>query len=299
MYSSTTCDTFAPIMTRRDWKMRAIGLLAGTESPALVAELLLCHVLQVERTTLIAHDGDFLSPEERDCLELLLERRRKGEPVAYILGLREFYGRDMEVDRSTLIPRPETEDVVDAALKAFDGTSDIRFLDLCTGSGCIAVTLAAERPSWKGVAVDIAPDALTVARRNAIRWNVSERVSFQEGDITEELSLGKGCFDLIISNPPYISEEEYAGLDAGVRNFEPRRALVTGPTGLELPGAVERTARRLLRPGGLFLMEHGWLQGEACRAMCSSPYWEHVFTGRDLAGRDRFLSAVRSAFPEV
>ena len=286
-------------MTRREWKMWAIGLLVDTESPALVAELLLCHVLKVERTTLIAHDGDTLTPEERYRLDLLLERRLKGEPVAYILGLREFYGRDMEVDRSTLIPRPETEDVVEAALKAFDGTSDIRFLDLCTGSGCIAVTLAAERPSWKGIAVDIVPEALTVARRNAIRWNVSDRVSFLECDITEDLSLGEGRFDLVISNPPYISEEEYAGLDAGIRNFEPRRALVPGPTGLELPEAVERTARQLLRPGGLLLMEHGWLQGESCRALCSSRYWEYIHTGQDLAGRDRFLSAVRRSCLEI
>ncbi len=286
-------------MTRREWKMRALHLLAGTESPTLTAELLLCYVLGVDRANLIAFDCEELSAEQQSLLDLILERCLQGEPVAYVLGHREFYGRDMDVERSTLIPRPETEDVVEAALSAFGGTSIVRFLDIGTGSGCIAVTLAAERPLWNGVAVDISRDALSVAMRNASRWGVSERVSFAQMDVTQPMPFGERSFDLVISNPPYVSSEEYERLDPCVRNFEPRCALLTGDAGMELPRAVECAARRMLRPNGLFLMEHGWLQGEQCRALCSSRYWEGVYTGRDLAGRDRFLSAVRTGCSET
>lgn len=193
----------------------------------------------------------------------------------------------------TLIPRPETEELVEAALAFFSDEDELRFLDLGTGSGCIAVTLAAERPRWSGTAVDISPEALDVARRNAAANAVGGRIDFVAADFTEALPFAEHSFDLVVSNPPYISEEEYAGLDPGVRNFEPRAALVPGPEGLEHPRAVEAAARALLKEGGLFLMEHGWLQGDACRALCPAVYWKDIRTGRDLAGKDRFLSAVR------
>ena len=219
--------------------------------------------------------------------------RLAGEPVAYLTGRREFYGRDFLVDSSTLIPRPETEHLVEAALEFFRDGETIRFLDLGTGSGCIAVTLAAERPLWKGTAVDISSGALAVAKRNAEANGVSGALEFLQADFTLPLPLAAGSFDLVVSNPPYISEEEYAGLDPGVRNFEPRSALVPGPEGLEHPRAVEAAARALLKEGGLLLMEHGYLQGDACRALCPDAYWKDMRTGRDLAGKDRFLSAVR------
>lgn len=265
----------------------------------MTAELLLCHVLGLERPALIAHDEEELKADEEFQLEELRERRRRGEPLAYLLGRREFYGRDMEVNASTLIPRPETEELVSAALAAFRDAVAVRFLDIGTGSGCIAVSLAAERRTWSGVAVDISPEALAVAARNASRWNVRERLTFLREDVTKGLPFGEESFDLVVSNPPYVSEEEYVRLDPEIRNFEPRSALLAGRTGLELPVAVERAALRLLRPGGLFLMEHGWLQGRASRKLCDSKNWEAVRTGRDLAGRERFLSAVRRACPET
>lgn len=280
-------------MTRRKWKIRAAAELAGTEAPAVVAALLLCHVLGIDKVALVAHSEEEVPSEAAERLESLLQRRLSGEPVAYLLGSREFFGRDFLVDSGTLIPRPETEHLVEEALEFFHDRRDVRFLDLGTGSGCIAVTLAAERPSWRGVAVDISPEALAVARRNAERNGVKEAVNFLHADFTKPLPLAPRSFDLVVSNPPYISEEEYAGLDAGVRNFEPRSALVPGPEGLEHPRAVEAAARALLKEGGLFLMEHGYLQGEACRALCQAAYWMDMRTGRDLAGKDRYLFAVR------
>ena len=280
-------------MTRREWKIRATARLAGTEAPAVVAALLICHVLGIDKVTLVAHSEEEVPPEAEKKLEALVKRRLAGEPVAYLTGRREFYGRDFLVDSSTLITRPETEHLVEAALEFFRDGETIRFLDLGTGSGCIAVTLAAERPLWKGTAVDISSGALAVAKRNAEANGVSGALEFLQADFTLPLPLAAGSFDLVVSNPPYISEEEYAGLDPGVRNFEPRSALVPGPEGLEHPRAVEAAARALLKEGGLLLMEHGYLQGDACRALCPDAYWKDMRTGRDLAGKDRFLSAVR------
>lgn len=281
------------IMTRREWKIRATARLAGTEAPAAVAALLLCHVLGIDKVALVAHSEEQVPSRAEEKLETLLRRRLSGEPVAYILGRREFYGRDFLVNAHTLIPRPETEHLVEAALDFFQDREEVRFLDLGTGSGCIAVTLAAERPSWKGVAVDVSDGALHMARLNAERCGTACSVEFLQADFTHPLPFSPRSFDLVISNPPYISEEEYAGLDPGVRNFEPRSALVPGPEGLEHPRAVEAAARALLKKGGLLLMEHGYLQGEACRALCPDAYWMDMRTGRDLAGKDRFLFAVR------
>ena len=280
-------------MTRREWKIRATARLAGTEAPATVAALLLCHVLGIDKVALVAHSEEEVPTDAERRLEALLARRLAGEPAAYLLGRREFYGRDFFVDSGTLIPRPETEHLVEAALEFFGDRQDVRFLDLGTGSGCIAVTLAAERPTWRGAAVDISSAALKTARKNAEANGAADAVTFVEADFTGPLPFACGSFDLVVSNPPYISEEEYAGLDPGVRNFEPRSALVPGPSGLEHPRAVEAAARALLKEGGLLLMEHGCLQGDACRALCSDAYWKDMRTGRDLAGKDRFLFAVR------
>ena len=280
-------------MTRREWKIRATARLAGTEAPATVAALLLCHVLGIDKVALVAHSEEEVPADAERRLEALLARRLAGEPAAYLLGRREFYGRDFFVDSGTLIPRPETEHLVEAALEFFGDRQDVRFLDLGTGSGCIAVTLVAERPTWRGAAVDISSAALKTARKNAEANGAADAVTFVEADFIGPLPFACGSFDLVVSNPPYISEEEYAGLDPGVRNFEPRSALVPGPSGLEHPRAVEAAARALLKEGGLLLMEHGCLQGDACRALCSDAYWKDMRTGRDLAGKDRFLFAVR------
>jgi len=279
-------------MTRQEWKLHAAHLLNGTEAPARTAQILLCHVLGISRETLAAHGEEELSPDREKALGALLERRLRGEPVAYLIGTREFYGRDFFVDRSTLIPRPETEDMVDCALDFFPASFPLRFLDLGTGSGCVAVTLAAERSLWRGTAVDISPAALRMAARNAGNCGVEERLDLLEADMTADLPLAAD-FQLVISNPPYVAPGEYAELDEGVRRYEPLSALVPGPSGMEAAAAVVKRAEELLLPGGLLLMEHGMAQGAECRALCGEEFWKDVRTGLDLAGRDRFLSAVR------
>lgn len=279
-------------MTRREWLSEAAKTLAETDAPRRCAELLLARVLGISRLSLVNDPHLPLSPETEAELAGLLRRRREGEPLAYILGEKEFYGRLFAVSPATLIPRPETEHMVDEALKRLP-EHGVRFLDLGTGSGCLAVTLAAERPLWRGSAVDISEQALDMARRNAKTHGVDDRLEFVCADFSLPCfrSVGQTGLHLVVSNPPYISEAEYAGLETTVRDFEPKEALVPGPGGLESIRAVVDAAARILRAGGLLLMEHGAGQGEAIRAMCGPERWKSVGTGLDLAGLDRFLIA--------
>ncbi len=295
------------------------------------AELLLCHALGLRREALVTRARDPLPPDAQARLDTLLRRRAGGEPLAYLTGEKEFYGRSFAVSSATLVPRPETEHLVDAALLLFGmpgvpavssfavlSSPDLPFaeeleealaraplfpdreacfLDLGTGSGCIALTLAAECPLWRGGAVDISENALSVARANAERLNVTARVDFfradfTDADFTARLPEEFRSPRLIVSNPPYISEDEYAGLERGVREFEPKSALVPGPSGLEHPRAVIALAERLLPSGGLLLMEHGAGQGSAVRELCGTA-WNLALTGRDYAGLDRYLLAIR------
>ena len=189
-------------MTRKEWKIQAARRLASTDAPALTAQLLLCHVLDIDRVALIAHSEEAVPADAEKRLEALLQRRERGEPLAYILGSREFYGRDFEVNPHTLIPRPETEHLIETALEFFDGRGmagqALRFIDLGTGSGCIAVTLAAERPAWQGTALDISPGALETARRNAVANGVE--LKFLQADFTRPLPFEPAGFDLVVSN---------------------------------------------------------------------------------------------------
>lgn len=309
-------------MTRRQWLRMAVDSLRGgpdmplchtpcivhEDSPRRAAELLLCAALALDKLSLVRDPDIELSSAELFQASALLSRRMQAEPMAYILGTREFYGRDFAVNPSTLIPRPETECLVDTALLKLPA-HDVCFVDLGSGSGCIAVTLAAERPQWRGVGLDIDEVALTVARANADAHSVAGRVAFMHGDMNDAAvwalltrTMGDGgnfCgkFDLVVSNPPYISEAEYAGLEPDVRLFEPKLALVAEHNGLALPTAAERAARMLLRPGALFLMEHGEGQGAATRGLCASGDWDSVATAKDFAGKDRYLVAYRSSSP--
>jgi release factor glutamine methyltransferase len=256
--------------------------------------MLLCHVLGLDRPALAAHPDVPIPFPLAERLDGLLARREKGEPVAYLLGRKEFYGRSFEVCPATLVPRPETELLVDEALRLLpESATDI--VDLGTGSGCLAVTLLLERPAWTGVALDISRDALNTAGRNAERLGAASRLAFVHADFTRpdfwrELP---GEPRMVISNPPYVTEKEYETLEPAVRLYEPRQALVSGPDGLEHARAVVEAAGRALPGGGLLLMEHGSGQGEAARALCSPATWEKAATARDLAGRDRCLVARR------
>lgn len=267
---------------------------AGVDSPRLSAELMLCHGLGVSRVALVADHRKELTEAETATVTALLDRRAMGEPAAYILGTREFYGRDFAVTPATLIPRPETEHLIETALAALPA-GDIRMADLGTGTGCIAITLCAECTRCSGIAVDLSAAALAVAHANARTHGVTNRLSPVRADFTKPL-LAPHSLDLMVTNPPYISEPEYAELSPEVRNHEPRTALVPGPSGLEHARILVAEATRAVRPGGLFLMEFGCTQGADVAALFTryAPQWNTVDIRTDLAGLDRYVFARRA-----
>lgn len=267
--------------------------LSGVDSPRLSAELLVAHALGVPRLTLTLDRDRALSPDELAAVESLVARRESGEPVAYILGTREFYGLDFAVSSAVLIPRPETEHIVEEVEGAFRKGEPFRFADLGTGSGILAVTIAKLFPEASGVAVDISPEALAVARANAAAHGVAERIDFQLLDFTKEVVAGE--FDLIVSNPPYVTRREFEEASREVTGFEPTGALVSGEDGLDhvramLPGVVTS-----LKHDGRFLMEIGFGQGEAVIGIITKncPEFGEVRVLKDLAGLDRVVSTKR------
>ena len=314
-------------MTRSEWLRQATARLveARVDSPRLSAELLLEKVCALSRLDLRLRGDVSLSPAESDRLEGLLRRRSEGEPVAYLLGEREFYGRLFRVTPATLIPRPDTETLIEAVLAAFPEDRPCTFADLGTGSGCIAVTLCAERPHWQGIMADLSPRALGIARENAGRHGTGSRLAAVRADFSRPL-FQPASLDILVSNPPYVSMEEYETLSPEVRDFEPVTALVPrfcdsdrnreahealhhasgglttagagpnipnadGTAGLEHLEAVAAEARIALRPGGLLFLEHGWTQGTPLRLLLERHNWEKVYTLKDLEGRDRVTIA--------
>lgn len=228
--------------------------------------------------------------EAGDPVPVLTEwigRRASGEPLQYILGAWEFYGREFRLSRDTLIPRPETEGLVERIVERFRGTGKEagRFLDIGTGSGAIAVTLAAELPRAFVVAVDRIPGTLTIARENAGRHRVADRVRFLCADAYSALKSG-ARFDVVVSNPPYVSDSEWESLPREVRDFEPAAALRGGADGLDLIRRLVREGSGHLSPGGELWLEIGDTQGEAVAALSCGPL-RCAGIQRDLAGRDR------------
>lgn len=256
------------------------------------AETLLAHVLGKDRTWLFTHANDPLDPASALRFEALLERRAGGEPVAYLTGSRGFWRVDLEVTPDTLIPRPDTERLVELALDRLPSDRPLRLLDLGTGTGAIALALALERPRASVIAVDLSPGAAAVARRNAARLGLAARVEVREGAWFAPV-VGER-FDLIASNPPYIEDDD-PHLAEGDLRFEPRGALASGPEGLDDLRLIVRDAPAHLRPGGWLLVEHGWRQGEAVRALFHAAGFVEVGTERDLEGRDRVSLGRRDA----
>ena len=266
--------------------------LAGVDAPLLSARLLACRALGCSRSELELRAEVPLSPRERAAFAELLDRRALGEPVARILGEREFYGRPFAVTGATLVPRPETELLVDIALARLP-VAGLVLADLGTGTGCLGVSLCAERPAWAAVLADISAPALRVAADNAARHGVRDRVLCVQGDFCAPL-FQPASLDCIVSNPPYISEEEYPALPPEVRDFDPRSALVPGASGLEHIRALAARAAEALRPGGLLIMEFGAEQGKAVREVfCARTAWADVRIHRDLAGLERCVEARR------
>jgi release factor glutamine methyltransferase len=258
--------------------------LAGTsQNPRRDAEVLLAHLLGCDQAALLTHPERRLSSVESDQFESLLRRRLASEPVQYITGVQEFFGLRFEVTPDVLIPRPETEHLVEAVLERIKG--EARIVDVGTGSGAIAVALAHALPRSLVTAVDLYPAALQVARRNAQRHGVSERVTFLQSDLLAE--AGSAEFDAVVSNPPYIADAEV--LESQVADYEPRSALYAGPTGLEVYERIIPQARRVLKPQGWLMMEIGYGQQPAVVALLGG--WHALTFVPDLQGISRVVLA--------
>ncbi|WP_426416058.1 peptide chain release factor N(5)-glutamine methyltransferase [Aestuariirhabdus sp. LZHN29] len=265
------------------------GLAAISDTARLDLELLLCSVLRCERSYLFTWPETRLNESQCAAFQTLLERRLNGEPVAYIIGQQGFWSLELEVDASTLIPRPETELLVEQALLLLQDRAALpsRVADLGSGSGAIALALANERPAWQLLGVDRVAPAVALANRNAHRLQLTN-ARFVEGSWCG--GLEGGPYDLIVSNPPYIDAEDPHLAQGDVR-FEPRSALVAGQQGLADIRAIGEQARHWLRTGGWLLFEHGFAQGGAVRDLLSSLGYGEVGTQRDLAGLERVTRA--------
>jgi len=304
---------------------------ANVPSYTLAAELLLLHVLGRDRAWLYAHPEEVIPGLDAHRFLSLILRRAEGEPTQYITGKREFWGLEFEVTPDVLIPRPETEHVIEVALdrlsvreiragrKQILAGDHLRIIDVGTGSGCIAIALAKELPGAQIVATDISVAALAVARRNAARHSGSDRIHFLESNLFEALSVGtryivplqpdlavdaqdrspvtsreSRAFDLIVSNPPYIGRSERETLQREVREHEPELALYGGEEGYELYAELIAQAARHLKPGGLLVLELGHNSLPAVQPLLDLPNWANVGVTNDLAGILRVIAADRT-----
>jgi release factor glutamine methyltransferase len=272
------------------WATEDLTRRGGHDSPRLDVELLLGHALGLDRVRLIVDSNRPLSPEELARFRELLVRRRRSEPIAYILGEREFFGLRFSVNPHVLIPRPDTETLVSVAIERTRGQHLFgRALDVCTGSGCVAVAFAKERPTWHVTGSDISVDALEVARRNALRLGAIWNVAFVESDLLAAIPA-EPRFDLIMANPPYIPDAEVLELSADVRNFEPHGALCGGADGLGILRRLVKAAPGRLVAGGMLAMEVGAGQAERVARGLGTFGFTDVQQERDYGGIDRVVS---------
>ena len=248
---------------------------------------LLSHVIGKDRTFLISHAEDVLGERELESFENAIARRAKGEPAQYITGTQDFYGRAFRVTPDVLIPRPETELLVEAGLELMNDGAMI--CDVGTGSGCIAITLLCERSDARAVAVDVSEAALEVARANAQKLSVHDRIDFRVSDCFAALREGKDLFDLIVSNPPYVSANQLPGLQREVRDHEPLVALSPGADGLSVIKRLLLDSPQFLKPNGYLLMEIGFDQGERVEQLIDPNIWTLKEINPDLQGIPRIV----------
>lgn len=260
----------------------SVELQGVSESPRLDVELLLAHVLQKDRGWLYTWPERLVSTDEHYKFLQLVSRRSMGEPVAYLLGRKGFWSLELEVNASTLVPRPETELLVELALQKL-GTDSADILDLGTGSGAIALAIAKEKPEARVLGVDCVADAVTLARRNAEANNI-HNVKFMQSHWFEKVSAQ--CFDLIVSNPPYIDAEDPHLAQGDVR-FEPKTALVAENHGYADIEHIITHAKNFLMQGAFLMLEHGYQQGEKVRALFAANNYVQIATHRDLAQLER------------
>ena len=258
-------------------------LAATCKNPRRDADLLLAHVLGCDQTALLTHPERMLSIEESEQFARLVERRLAAEPMQYLTGEQEFFGLRFEVSPAVLIPRPETEHLVETVLQRFKREDAVRIVDVGTGSGAIAVALGHALPHSRVTAVDLFPAALEVARRNAERHGVIHRLTLLTSDLLA--AVGSADFDAVVANPPYIAAEEV--LEPQVANYEPHSALYAGPTGLEIYERLIPQAARVLKPGGWLMLEIGYGQSPAVRNLMDG--WAGVTLVSDLQGIPRVV----------
>ena len=263
----------------------------GIESARLDAELLIAAALDVERIDLYLDLGRPLLEGERGAIRPLISRRREREPVAYILGHRDFYGRRFEVTPDVLIPRPDTETLVERALECLDEDRAVEVLDVGTGSGAIAVTLAVERPKVRVTATDISEGALRVASRNALRLGVADRIRFDRADLLET----DKPYDVVVSNPPYVRTRDIDDLEPEIRVYEPKSALDGGEDGLDIVRGLLVRAATVTSAGADLLLEVGRGQAAVVTALVqTSTDWRHEATHTDLGRIERVVHLRRT-----
>jgi len=278
----------------------AINTLSSNhiEQPRLDAELLLAHVLELRKEDLIIRPDQELTDSQEEIFQQLVERRRRKEPLAYIIGRREFWSLEFRVNPKVLIPRPETEGVLERLMDiAGDEVDDkaIRILDVGTGSGILAIVAALEFPNAQVTAVDKSEDALEVARQNALRHQVTDRIEFLGMDAKRDWEFpDNGFYDYILSNPPYIVSDGLEQLMLDVREYEPRAALDGGPDGLACYRDFVAQGFSFLKPGGYFIFEVGDDQaGPVKQILQAQGGLDEIEINQDLSGRDRVVSARR------
>jgi len=275
-----------------DWTVKHLKQ-NGSPSPRLDAEVLLAHARGCPRIKLYTDFDQPMTDAQRAIMRDLVKRRAQSEPVAYLIGEREFYSLTFQLTRDVLIPRPDTEVLVMELIERARNLPSPKILDLGTGSGCIAVTAAVNLPQAAVTVVDVSPAALEVARSNAMRHKVDSRMEFFEGDLFGPVSDGSR-FDFIVSNPPYIPSGELAELQVDVRKHEPQLALDGGPDGLDIIRRIVADLPRFLTESGTFLVEIDPPQSAAVQTMLSETgHFEKISAVKDLAGEQRVVIACR------
>jgi release factor glutamine methyltransferase len=258
---------------------------ADVDAPRLTAEVILAHALALTRSQLLARSDVALTPDQLARFQIDLDRLVKGEPLAYVVGHREFYDLDLITDERALIPRPETECLIEKAINLFEAHPHPVMVDVGTGSGAIAVTLAKHLPSALVIATDLSPDAIDLARSNARRHDVEARIDFRVGSLLQPINEQ---IDLIAANLPYIDDKDWPFLARTIRGHEPRMAFLGGPDGLELIREFLRDAPRCLKPQGAILMEIGAYHGDNVSSIAQQYFPQaHISIEPDYAGLDR------------
>ena len=263
----------------------------GSDTPRLDAEILLAHACNCQRIQLYTQFNETLSDTVRGAMRELVQRRSKAEPVAYLVGQREFFSLSFRVTHDVLIPRPDTETLVMEVLDGVKGLNAPKILDLCTGSGCVAIAIAKNCKSAQIIATDISASAIAIAQENTAKHQVSDRVELLESDLFASIAPGSK-FDVIAGNPPYIPSDEIDQLDADVSKHEPRLALDGGPDGLSVLRRIIDDAPRFAAPNALLLLEFTPEQAESLESLLANhPAYDEVSIRKDLGHRPRVLKA--------